>query len=86
MPTDGTHSRLTYLSASYGHPSRAVRDSGLEAVSRFTTGLTVPPQPFLPVASIAFATLTPSSSVDSALYRYDNFVIDATTVSAVKAP
>ena len=37
----------------------------------------VPRQPNLPVASIDFAGLTPSLTVDSALHRYDNSVIDA---------
>ena len=32
----------------------------------------VPRQPFLPDASIDFAALTPSLTVDSALHRYDN--------------
>ena len=32
----------------------------------------VPRQPFLPDASIDFAGLTPSLTVDSALHRYDN--------------
>ena len=32
----------------------------------------VPRQPFLPDASIDFAGLTPSLTVDSALRRYDN--------------
>ena len=34
--------------------------------------LGVPRQPFLPDASIDFAALTPSLTVDSALHRYDN--------------
>ena len=34
--------------------------------------LLVPRQPFLPDASIDFAALTPSLTVDSALHRYDN--------------
>ena len=36
------------------------------------TGWLVPRQPFLPDASIDFAALTPSLTVDSALHRYDN--------------
>ena len=40
----------------------------------------VPRQPILPGASIGFAGLTPCLTVDSALYRYDNFVINATTI------
>ena len=35
-------------------------------------GYAVPRQPFLPDASIDFAALTPSLTVDSALHRYDN--------------
>ena len=35
-------------------------------------GLGVPRQLFLPDASIDFAALTPSLTVDSALHRYDN--------------
>ena len=40
----------------------------------------VPRQPILPVASIDFADLTPSLTVEDVLHQYDNSVIDATTI------
>ena len=36
----------------------------------------------MPVASMVFAGLTPSLTLDSALHRYDNLAIDATTIFA----
>ena len=44
----------------------------MHAARTRVTSTTVPRQPFLPDASIDFAALTPSLTVDSALHRYDN--------------
>lgn len=41
-------------------------------------------QPFLSVASVDFAALSPCLTVDSALCSYDNPVIDATTIFAAR--